>query len=218
LDTTGLRKKMSEALNNRFGNTRKRARLGESGLSMLELLIAMTVLAVGMLGCVVMILAGVQSNSRNKNDTTAVVLDQEILEMFATYKNYPTSGFVAINDCGVGVASVHNASVVQAAGPAGAGATLYTAATAPLPGNVGDINWTAAGPALATNAVTGYAMQYQACNGDVYEVRWNVMEVSPNPSSRISLLTVSSRQTAAGATHNATLFATPTTLKTLIEN
>jgi type II secretory pathway pseudopilin PulG len=209
---------MSETLHNRSGGARKPARLGESGISMIELLIAMTVLAVGMLGAVGMILAGVQSNSRSKTDSTAVVLDQEILEMFATYKNYPTSGFVAINDCGVGVTSVHNASVVQAAGPLGAGATLYTAATAPLPGNVGDIDWTQPTPVLATNAVTGYAMQYQACNGDTYEVRWNVMEVSPNPSSRISLLTVSSRQTAAGATRNATLFATPTTLKTMIEN
>jgi prepilin-type N-terminal cleavage/methylation domain-containing protein len=208
---------MLKAQNNRFISPRRLRGNRECGLSMLELLIAMTVLAVGMLGCVVMILAGVQSNSRNKNDTTAVVLDQEILEMFATYKNYPTSGFVAINDCGV-VANVHNASVVQAAGPLGAGATLYTAATAPLPGNVGDIDWTQPAPALATSTVTGYAMQYQACNGDVYEVRWNVMEVSPNPSSRISMLTVSSRQVSAGATHNATLFATPTTLKTLIEN
>jgi len=209
---------MSEALNNQFGSTHKRAKRSQSGMSLLELMIALTVLAVGMLGCVVMILAGVQSNSRNKNDTTAVVLDQEILEVFATYKNYPTSGFVAINDCGVGVTSVHNASVVQAAGPLGAGATLYTAATAPLPGNVGDIDWTQPSPVLATSAVTGYAMQYQACNGDTYDVRWNVMEVSPNPSSRISMLTVSSRQTSAGATHNATLYATPTTLRTMIEN
>ena len=209
---------MLEWRNHRHASTRQQARRGESGMSMLELLIAMTVLAVGMLGCVVMILAGVQSNSRNKNDTTAVVLDQEILEMFATYKNYPTTGFVAINDCGVGVGSIHNASVVQAAGPNGAGAILYTAATAPLPSNVGDIDWTQPAPAFATSAVTGYAMQYQACNGDTYEVRWNIMEVSPNPSSRISMLTVSSRQTSAGATHNATLFATPTTLRTMIEN
>ena len=204
--------------NNLSGNTGTRASRRQRGMSLLELLIAMTVLAVGMLGSVVMILAGVQSNSRNNNDSSAVVLDQEILEMFATYKNYPTSGFVAINDCGVGAASVHNANVVQAAGPLGAGATLYTAATAPLPSNVGDIDWTQPTPVLATSAVTGYAMDYQTCNGDTYEVRWNVMEVSPNPSSRISLLTVSSRQVSAGATHNATLYATPTTLKTMIEN
>jgi type II secretory pathway pseudopilin PulG len=209
---------MPKAQSNRFISQCRHGRHSELGLSMLELLIAMTVLAIGMLGCVVMILAGVQSNSRNKNDSAAVVLDQEILEMFATYKNYPTSGFVAITDCGVGLTSTHNASVVEAAGPAGAGATLYTGATAPQPSNVGDINWTQPSPAFATSAVTGYAMQYQTCNGDTYEVRWNVMEVSPNPASRISLLTVSSRQVSAGATHNATLFATPTTLRTMIEN
>jgi len=204
--------------NNRSGSARNGARHRESGMSMLELVIAMAVLAIGMLGSVVMILAGVQSNARNKNDSTAVVLDQEILEMFATYKNYPTTGFVAINDCAVGAASIHNASVVQAAGPAGAGAILYTAATAPLPGNVGDIDWTQPSPVLATNAVTGYAMRYQTCNGDTFEVRWNVMEVNPNPKSRVSMLIVSSRQLSAGATHNATLFALPTTLHTLIEN
>ena len=70
---------------------------------------------------------------------------------------------------------------------------------------------------LATGAAQGYAMQYRTCNNDLYEVRWNVTEVSPNPSSRISLLTVSSRQVSA-ANGRATLFAPPTTLRTLIEN
>lgn len=209
---------MPESPHYRFASARHRAKLRQSGMTLIELLIAMTVLAVGMLGCVLMILAGVQSNARNKNDTSAVVLDQEILEMFATYKNYPTSGFVAINDCGIGAASTHNASVVQAAAPLGAGATLYTAATAPLPANVGDIDWTQPAPAFATNAATGYAMQYQTCNGDTFEVRWNIMEINPNPSSRISLLTVSSRQAAAAGSQNATLFAKPTTLRTQIEN
>jgi prepilin-type N-terminal cleavage/methylation domain-containing protein len=196
--------------------------LRQRGMSMIELLIAMTVLAVGMLGCVAMILAGVQSNARNKNDSTAVVLDQEVLEMFATYKNYPTTGFVAIPDCGntAGNSFTHNASVVEGAAGTGAGATLYTAATAPLPSQVGDIDWTSPAPAFATSATTGYAMQYLACNGDTYEVRWNVMMVTPNANglSRISLLTVSSRQISAANAHNATLFATPTTLRTLIEN
>lgn len=55
------------------------SRLGESGMSIIELLVAMTVLTVGMLGSMIMILVGMQSNTRNKNDTSAVVLDQEIL-------------------------------------------------------------------------------------------------------------------------------------------
>jgi Tfp pilus assembly protein PilV len=191
-------------------------------MSMIELLIAMTVLAVGLLGCAVMILAGVQSNSRNKNDSTAVVLDQEILEEFATYANYPKQGFVVITDCGSSVASAnaHNASVVEGAAGTGAGATLYTGATAPSTSQVGDIDWTAGAPTYATSTITGYAMTYLACNGDTYEVRWNIMQVTPNANglSRISLLTVSSRQTSAANAHNALLFANPTTLRTLIEN
>jgi len=212
---------MFESLKHRSASYRHRANLRQRGMSMIELLIAMTVLAVGLLGCVVMILAGVQSNARNKNDTAAVVLDQEILETFATYAFYPTSGHVVLTDCGTTAASVHWANVVQGTTAlGGAGARLYTAATAPLPSMVGDIDWTQPTPALAGNGVTGYAMNYQTCNGDTYEVRWNVMQVNANASgiAALSLLTVSARQTTAANAHNATLFAVPTSLHTLIEN
>src|SRR5437868_7888494 len=103
----------NRSANHRSASGRNQARLGESGMSMIELLIAMTVLAIGLLGCVVMILAGVQSNTRNKNDSAAVVLDQQILEMFATYQFYPTTGNVVITDCGTTAASAHWANVVQ---------------------------------------------------------------------------------------------------------
>jgi len=204
------------------GKLRRQTRLRQSGMTLIELMIAMAVMSIGMLGSVGMILAGMQSNARNKNDSTAVVLDQEILEMFATLNNYPKTGTVTIDDCGLtaGAANSHLASLVEGAAPAGNGATIYTAATAPLPANVGDINWTAAAPAFATSAVAGYAMNYVACNGDTFEVRWNVMQVNPNAAgvSRISLLTVSSRQTSAKGSDSGMLFSQPTTLKTLIEN
>src|SRR5260370_21924536 len=90
---------MSESPNIRTRSARHRAILGERGMSLLELVIAMVVLTVGMLGSMIMILTGMQSNSRNKTDNTATVLDQEILEMFATLKNYPRSGYVTIYDC-----------------------------------------------------------------------------------------------------------------------
>jgi Tfp pilus assembly protein PilV len=189
----------------------------ENGMSIIELLVAMTVLTVGMLGSMIMVLTGMQSNSRNKNDTSAVVLDQEILEKFATLKNYPKTGTANIYDCALNGSNLHLASLVQAANP-GAGAILYTAGTAPTPAQVGDVDWTQPTPTLATATTTGYAMQYRTCNNDIYEVRWNVMEVSPNPTSRISLLTVSSRQLAAQAGGSGMLFAVPTTLRTLIEN
>lgn len=203
------------------GTTRRQTRFREDGMTLIELMIAMAVLSIGMLGSVGMILASMESNARNKNDSTAVVLDQEILEMFATLNNYPKNYTVQIDDCGLtaGAANQHLAKLDQGVAPAGNGAILYTAGTAPLPANIGDIDWTQPTPALATAATGGYAMNYVACNGDTYEVRWNIMQVNPVlGTSRISLLTVSSRQTSAKGSDSGMFFAVPTSLKTLIED
>src|SRR5579864_2362955 len=178
---------------------------GERGMTLLELLVAMAVLAIGMTGAMGMILAGIQSDARNKNDTAAVVLDQEILEQFAAYQNYPQAGgFITISDCSTGATRQHEAGAAGAAAPLGNGATLYTAGTAPFPANVGDIDWTAAPPASATAGAVGYAMNYQTCSGDIYEVRWNVMLV--DNESNIAQLTVSSRQISARGSRVPMLF------------
>ena len=197
---------LSESVNSR--------KIRERGMTMLELLFAMAILAVGMTGAMGMILAAIQSDARNKNDTAAVVLDQEILEQFATYQNYPATGTVTLNDCSNGAASTHIASLASAATP-GAGATPYTAATAPFPGNVGDIDWTQPTPPLATSATAGYAMNYQTCNGDVYEVRWNILQL--NGVTRLAELTVSSRQIESKGSKVAMLFSVPTTLHTVVD-
>lgn len=178
----------------------------ERGMSMLELLIAMTILAIGMTGAVGMILAAVQSNARNKNDTAAVVLDQQILELFATYANYPKSGSVLITDCGTNVATnTHLASAIGTVAP-GFGATLTA---------TGDIDWTQAAPAFATGAAAGYAMTYQTCNGDTFEVRWNITTI--DGETNIAALTVSSRQISSAGRNGTMLFSIPTTLRTIID-
>ena len=207
----------------RFGVGRNGISSPAAGMTLIELMIAMTVLAIGLPACMMMILVGMQTNSRNKTDTTATILDQEIVEKFATLKQYPKPTFVAIYDCALsgGSANVHNASLGAGVAPTGSGAALYTGASA---SEVGNIDWTQPVPALATSTTPGYAMEYQTCSGDIYEVRWNVMEISPNPNSRISQLTVSARPRSAvqadagGATNRAILYARPVTLKTLIEN
>jgi Tfp pilus assembly protein PilV len=181
-------------------------------MGLLELIIAMTVLTVGMLGSMIMILTGMQSNSRNKNDTTATVLDQEILETFATLKNYPQVGSVAIYDCS-GNSVKYQASYSQGTYASGGNGAPLT--------STGDIDWTQPTPTLATATTAGYAMQYTNCSGDIYEVRWNVRDAENAAAptvSRLSILTVSSRQKAASGSHQAMLFAPPTTLRTLLEN
>jgi Tfp pilus assembly protein PilV len=202
---------------------RRSRRHRASGMGLIELMIAMTVLTVGMLGAMVMIVVGMESNTRNKRDNAATILDQELLETFGTLKNYPKSGTVTITDCALSgsSANAHLASLTQGTyANSGAGAALVTTGTAAQ--NVGDIDWTQATPTLATSTVTGYAMMYQTCGGEIYEVRWNVMDanstIPANTVSRISLLTVSSRLTANANGKNGMLFAPPTTLRTIIES
>jgi Tfp pilus assembly protein PilV len=194
-------------------------------MSLLELMIAMTVLTVGMLGSMVMILTAMESNSRNKTDNLATILDQEVMEKFATLNNYPKAGSATIYDCALtgGNADSHLVSLGQGTYASGGnGAALYTSSTAPAGYNVGDIDWSQATPTLATSTTAGYAMLYRTCSGDNYEVRWNIMDANSSiPAgtvSRISLLTVSARETAAKGSPLGMLYAPPTTLRSLIES
>lgn len=200
----------------------------QSGFTLVELMIAIAVLAIGLLGSVILLTMGMQSDSRNKGDTTATVLDQEVIELYSTLKTYPQPTFVTITDCALNGNNTHEADLGQGATPTGNGAVLYTSATAPTTAQVGDIDWTAPLPTLATATQPGYAMEYQTCSGDIYEVRWNVMNLTPaappaGSSGRLSLLTVSTRQKSAvtangaGAQNTAVLYALPVTLRSMIE-
>lgn len=196
------------------------------GFTLLEMMIAISVLAVGMLGAMSLMLMGMQTNSASKTDTTATVLDQEVIELYTTLKTYPPpNGYITINDCALNGSNAHEADFTQPAVGASFGATVYTAATAPTQAQIGDINWTVAAPTLATSTTPGYAMQYTTCSGDIYEVRWNMRDFSPagTVDSQLILVTVSARQRAAvvattnGAQNAAVLYAQPVTLKSLIE-
>ena len=200
----------------------------ESGFTLIELMIAVAVLAIGMLGAMVLMIMSMQTDSRNKSDTTATVLDQQVIELYSTLKNYPQPTAVTITDCALTGSNAHRADLGQGAAPTGNGATLFTSATAPSTAQIGDINWSASLPTLATATQPGYAMEYQTCSGEIYEVRWNVMNLTPatppaGSSGRLSLLTVSARQkaavsaTAAGAANVPILYAVPVTLRSMIE-
>lgn len=207
--------------------TRKHTR-SQSGFTLVELMIAMAVLAIGMLAAMILMVMGMQTDSSNKSDTTATVLDQEVIELYSTLKTYPQPTYVTITDCALTGSNTHEADLGQGASPTGNGATLYTSANAPTSAQIGDINWSAALPTLATPTQPGYAMEYQTCSGEIYEVRWNVMNLTPatpptGSTGDLSLLTVSARQkTAVTATTSnvgnaAVLYALPVTLRTLIE-
>jgi prepilin-type N-terminal cleavage/methylation domain-containing protein len=202
---------------------RTRRASAAAGMSIIELMIAMTILAIAMLASMVMVMIGMQTDNSSKTDSTATILDQEIIEKYATLKNYPKPVTVNIWDCALngGSANLHLADLGSGALPAGNGAVVYQASPpAPTAVEVGDIDWTSPAPVFATAVTPGYAMLYQTCSGDLYEVRWNIAQLSPVRS----LLTVSARPRAAqvftaGASQTrAVLFARPVTLRTMIVN
>jgi prepilin-type N-terminal cleavage/methylation domain-containing protein len=177
---------------------KKMGRKGQAGMTLIELLIAMTVLAIGMGGILIMITAAMSANSSTRNDSTATMLGQMVIEeLTATPGGAPT-----VFDC------QGNAWVIN--GTPGNGALLNAA--------TGDINWI--GQTYAA-APAGYKMQYVECGAgnkqSTYEVRWNVANLGVGPAE---LVTVSSRQigwnNAANGQKSGLLFSIPVTLRTLV--
>src|SRR5437764_15334508 len=55
----------------------------ESGLTLIELMIAMTVRAVGLAGIMAIVIAALYGNARNRTDTAATMISQLVIEQMA---------------------------------------------------------------------------------------------------------------------------------------
>lgn len=175
-------------------------RKGERGMSMIELMISIVVLSVGMAGLMVLFGTAAMTNSRSKNDTTATMLAQTVLDQMAALPASSNATFT-ITDC---TGANFTVATTGSANP-GTGATIVAA--------TGNIDFTQALNTVPAN----YSMQYSVCgpNGQraAYDVRWNVITVTANTR----MITVSARQTTAGSTgaNRALLYMQPITLRTI---
>jgi prepilin-type N-terminal cleavage/methylation domain-containing protein len=166
------------------------------GFSLVELMLAMFVLAVGVLGGMVMIIMGMTRDNSNRVDTTATNAAQAVMEQIAAVpaNSSPT---LAVTDCAGNNLSVNTAG---SASP-GTGAPLL---------NNGDIDFGQA-------AVTGYQMNYTVCGNNglqtVYDVRWHVTLVGPGNTGK--LVVVSARQPFV-AKSKGMAFISPVTLRTVV--
>lgn len=183
----------------------------QAGLSMIELLIAMLVLAVGMMGSMVLVRTAIVNNNRNKLDTTSTALAQMVLERIQSRPATSNTVFT-ITDC-TGVVS--NVNPAGAASP-GAGAKVIQ--NSPPPGqSIGDIDFSQDFTAVPA----GYAMQYVTCGPApgalgaaagpqvTYEIRWNVTTMT----GFTKLVTVSARKRIATNTSALPFFSIPFTLR-----
>jgi prepilin-type N-terminal cleavage/methylation domain-containing protein len=173
-----------------------RKQRSNAGFSLIELMVAMFVLAVGVLGGMVMIILGMTRDNSNRVDTTATNAAQTVLEQIAGAPSNSNLVFT-MTDC------LGNNLLVNTTGSAspGSGAPLL---------NNGDIDFTQA-------AVSGYQMNYTICgtNGlqTPYDVRWHITSIGPGNAGK--LVIVSARQPFV-ATSTGIGFIRPVTLRTIV--
>jgi type II secretory pathway pseudopilin PulG len=184
-----------------------RNRNKQSGMSLIELMLACFVLVVGMLGSLAMITMAIATNGRNKFDTTGTMLAQMVIEQINTLPTNTNTAAITLNDCVTAahpVATAHVVSVVGGNVGAPTGAALVPDNDANSYRRPGDIDF------LEANPPAGYSMRWHSCGDLDFDVRWNVTQIT----ERSRLITVSARQIAFSR-NNANLYASPVTLRTI---
>ena len=171
---------------------RRKKRSRESGITMIELLIAGMVMVVGFLGLMILIMTAIATNNRNKMDTNATLVAQMVFEEI---RSDTQTGFnSSLTDCNGTTWTVGTGS-----------STIGASTGAPLTGATID---------FTQSTVANYYMDYQVCtaNGGKsnYDVRWNVTRMT----NGVWLVTVGARP--KGASSNLKYFALPVTLRGII--
>ena len=183
------------------------AKRTQRGFSLIELMIALVVLAVGMAALGVLFGVAILGNGRSKGDTAGTMLAQTILEQIAA-QPASSAANLSVTDCNA------------------AGATTWTVATAAggaALNSTGQIDF--AGQTYAA-APANYKMQFVACGNNgrqaTYDVRWNIQNVNKDPTNatvQTRLITVSAQPLAAdsatGSSSRPLAFAPPITLRTV---
>ena len=185
-------------------------RLEERGMSLLEVMMAMIIIAIGLTAITQLLVVAIGTNNRNSRDTTATLLAQKVIEQIAAVSPAaPTS--VAITDCN---GNSHTVNTTDAAGPSGAGATLVTSSSSMYYGSIDQSQSSSSIP-------TGYAMSYVDCSVSggtqtIYDVRWNVMTLR---SGFTRLITVTARPAVSSSgLLGGRLFAIPVSLRSIAGN
>lgn len=166
------------------------------GFSLIEVMVAMTVLVVGLLGGIAVIAVATANDGRSKLHSTAVTLAESTMEKIVAISQNAvgTGAETKITDC------TGNSFMIETA--VGGSDLIGSGAFA------GSVDF-------SKPAVGNYAMAYSTCGGGTnvsYDVRWRI---DPGPTPATQLVTVSAKpMVAAGAAQ----FTLPYTLHQLRGN
>jgi prepilin-type N-terminal cleavage/methylation domain-containing protein len=168
------------------------------GFSLIELMIAMAVLAVGLLGGIVVIAVATTNDGRSKLHTTAATIAESTMERIVAIpqKAVGTAAQTKMTDCLGNTFTVETAPGGSPLITNGAFSGSVDYSQAPLP---------------------SYSMRYVMCStgvGITYDVRWRI-DAGPTPSTQ--LVTVSAKP-SIGNGAAAAQFTLPYTLHQLRGN
>lgn len=147
----------------------------QSGMSLLEVMVALSVLLIGVLGSLVFMTMAIGSNFKNRQGSNATAISQMMVEKIMSV-GANTNPTLTINDCAGNPHTIN--TLAGGANPFDAnGNILFNSA----PGTAGD--------------PVGYNMLFTDCGTGgrqiVYDVRWNIQA----PTLDTKLVTVSTRMT-----------------------
>jgi prepilin-type N-terminal cleavage/methylation domain-containing protein len=173
----------------------------ERGTTLIELMIAMLVLAIGLGATTIMLTGAMASDNRSTKDMTATLLAQMVMEQISAQHVYANTT-INITDC-----ANNSWTIATAPGDVGIGAGANL-------NSDGSIDFT---QSYSTLLSSNYGMRYVDCSASggaqtIYEVRWNVMAVSSNAATR--LITSGARVMPSDPTKlGGRMFAFPITLR-----
>ncbi|HEY2116935.1 MAG TPA: prepilin-type N-terminal cleavage/methylation domain-containing protein [Candidatus Angelobacter sp.] len=168
------------------------------GFSLIELMIAMAVLAVGILGGIVVIAVATANDGRSRLHTTAAAMAQSAMERIIAIpaKAVGTGAQTKITDCAGNTFTIETAL---------GGSPLITGGAF-----AGSVDFT-------QPAQPNYSMNYVMCStgaGVPYDVRWRI-DAGPTPATQ--LVTVSAKPAVTNGAA-AAQFTLPSTLRQLRGN
>lgn len=189
----------------------KRRHSSNSGFSLIELLIAMIVLVVGLLGGMIVILTAIASNARNRFDTAGVALAQSTMDRIIVLTVSAGVQTTSITDC---TGTAHSMTTDPG------GATLVDFSN--ISNGVQVIDFTQA-------PVAGYQMLYTLCatgaadglptgNPQTYDVRWNVSTPINGGNTELVLVAAKNITESGNGSGQARFFNLPITLRALRGN
>lgn len=155
----------------------------QHGFSLLEFLIAMTVLTIGVGGLLPLLLGAITIDKKAAGDTTSTMVAEVVLEQISS-QAANSSNTVSITDC------ANNSSTISVADlPVGAGSGGTYGGNGAALTYMGIVDWTQA----YASVPAGYAMQYVSCSTTndtpvTYDVRWDVITTSQSENTKLVVI------------------------------